>query len=93
VQASGGPAEAETILSIDVTDLVDEYTDPDKVAEWVWIERNASFAHRCNGQAPGVNDFILNLARAFDDVPAKLAPAIAAAREAQVSYVLFHQGC
>jgi len=81
----------ETIESIQMHDIVGDYDVPDTVPEWQWIENNASFSHRSNGQH-GVWDFILNLSLTFGDVPAKLAPVIEKAKVEKKSYLLFHQG-
>ncbi|MBK4735968.1 hypothetical protein [Noviherbaspirillum pedocola] len=86
------PADMERVASVMMSDIVGSYDTPDTVAEWSWVERNASFSHRDNGES-GVWDFMLNLARQFDDIPQLLAPVIAEARAAGVAYLLFHQGC
>ena len=83
--------QAEKISSIQMQDVVGEYDVPDSVEEWNWIEKNASFSHRYNGQS-GVWDFILNLSLTFKDVPPKLLPVIEKAKASNISYLLFHQG-
>lgn len=85
-------AGTEKVASVTMSDIVGDYDVPDTVAEWRWVERNASFTHRDNGSR-GVWDHLLNLSRSFDDVPDLLAPVIAEARAAGVAYLLFHQGC
>lgn len=58
---------------------------------WTWIEDNASFSHRDNGEASGVWEFVLNQALDFNDVPAELVRVIAQARERDLAYLVFHQ--
>ena len=85
---SGG----EALLSVMMQDVVGDYDIPNEVPEWKWVEENGSFAHRDNGQS-GVWDFVLNLSRTFENVPAKLRKTIDKARKAGFGYVLFHQRC
>lgn len=72
-------------------EIVGDYETPDQVPEWVWVERNASFNHVQNGRA-GVWEFVLNLSRTFEDVPERLQPVVNAARNDNMSYLIFHQG-
>jgi hypothetical protein len=81
----------ETMASVLLQDLVGQYETPDQVPEWAWIQANASYSHRDNA-LDGVWEFVINLARTFDDLPERLAPAIHAARGAGASYLLVHQG-
>lgn len=102
VSTSGGQALAipakvpisrflETIASVLIQDLVGDYETPHQVPEWHWIRANASYGHRDNG-VDGVWEFVINVARTYDDLPERLAPAIHAAREAGAGYLLVHQG-
>ena len=94
-QAVGRPAgkliAMETMASVLLQDLVGQYETPDQVPEWAWIQANASYSHRDNA-VDGVWEFVINLARTFDDLPERLAPAIHAACGAGASYLLVHQG-
>lgn len=72
--------------------LVGDYDTPDSVPEWKWLEENASYAHVRNGDAGGVWEFILNVARDFKDIPVKLQPAFSEAKAKDLAYVVFHQG-
>lgn len=81
----------QPMLDVMMQDLIGDYDTPDGV-EWKWVESNASYVHRENGQRDGIWEFVLNLARTFDDVPAKLVETIENARAAGFGYVLFHQG-
>ncbi|MDT8992828.1 hypothetical protein RQP54_18285 [Curvibacter sp. APW13] len=72
-------------------DIVGDYDTPDTVPEWAWVEAHASYRHRHNGE-DGIWEFIVNLARHFDDVPEKLRPVIQSARKSGAAYLVFHQG-
>jgi hypothetical protein len=83
----------ERIASVLMQDLVGEYDVPDQVPEWAWIEANAAFRHRANGQPGGVWDFVINTdAVTLDNCPPTLKAVIAIARRKQIAYLLFHQG-
>jgi hypothetical protein len=81
----------ESVASVMMQDVVGDYEVPDDVPEWLWIQANASYFHRDNGE-DGVFEFILNLARSFEEVPAKLEPLLEVARAQGIGYLLFHQG-
>lgn len=81
----------ETMASVLIQDLVGDYETPHQVPEWHWIRANASYGHRDNG-VDGIWEFVVNLARTYDDLPDRLAPAVRAARESGASYLLVHQG-
>ncbi|MDK9702409.1 MAG: hypothetical protein OEL20_04665 [Sulfuritalea sp.] len=84
-------ATHQEIAEIMMQDIVGDYDVPEQVPEWVWVEQNASFNHVRNGQ-DGIWEFVLNLSRHFEEIPVKLAPVIAKARQANVGYLIFHQG-
>lgn len=84
-------ASVEEVGSITMQEIVGDYDTPDTVPEWAWVEARASFTHCKNGQA-GVWEFVLNLAKAFDDIPDKLAPVLAEATKKHLSYLVIHQG-
>ena len=84
-------ASREEVGSVMMQDVVGDYDVPEKVPEWSWIEENASFSHVRNGQ-DGIWEFVLNLSRDFEVVPAKLSPIIARAQQDNLSYLIFHQG-
>lgn len=83
--------DRESIVSVQMQDIVGDYDNPDDVEEWGWIKANASYAHVRNGQE-GVWEFVLNLSREFEDVPAKLESVLLEAQAAGIGYLLFHQG-
>ena len=72
-------------------DIVGDYDTPDTVPEWAWVEAHASYRHRDNGK-DGIWEFIVNLARQFDDVPENLLPVLANAKRDGAAYLVFHQG-
>lgn len=82
---------SEEIVSIMMQKMVEDYDTPDTVPEWIWVESNASFAHANNGES-GVWEFVLNLGNTWDDIPEKLQPVIAEARNKNIGYLLIHQG-
>ncbi|MCL4682363.1 MAG: hypothetical protein KJZ92_13975 [Rhodocyclaceae bacterium] len=84
-------ATKEEIVSVLMQDIVGDYDKPEEVAEWAWVERNASFAHVRNGQ-DGIWEFVLNLSLHFKAIPEKLAPVIAHAHRDGIAYLIFHQG-
>lgn len=84
-------AVRQEVLHVDMRDVVGEYESPDEVQEWTWVEENASFSHRQNGQC-GVWEFVLNLGNTFDSIPEKLKVLIARARAGGIAYLVFHQG-
>lgn len=84
-------AVRQEIASVQMSDIVGDYDTPDEVPEWAWVEKESSFSHRENGQS-GVWEFVLNLSRHFESIPAKLIPVIQNAREANFAYLIFHQG-
>lgn len=83
--------EFALIQHIMMQDVVGDYDTPDTVPEWAWIEANASFQHRENGKH-GIWEFVVNLARHFDDVPEKLRTVLESAKRCGVAYLVFHQG-
>lgn len=83
--------DGEAICSVMMQDFVGDYDRPEELAEWKWVQGNASFAHRENGR-DGIWEFVLNLSRRFDDVPMKLQQPLRDARKAGFAYLLFHQG-
>jgi hypothetical protein len=83
--------EMMPIVSIDMQMIVGAYEVPETVAEWKWVERNASFKHTRLGQ-DGVWEYILNLSLTFEDTPDILKPFIEHAQSKGVGYFLFHQG-
>ncbi|GGB52987.1 hypothetical protein GCM10011607_11860 [Shewanella inventionis] len=85
-------SQVQRIIDINMTDFFD-YDVTDEVSEWAWIEQYASYDFRGNGES-GINDYILNLANDFDDIPGGfLAELIETARANNVHYILFNQGC
>lgn len=85
-------ATAMEIGDVCMTDLY-EYETPDQVPAWAWVEENASYAHKDNGQ-DGVWEFVLNLdpEKHFEHIPAELQPIIAKARADGLGYLVIHQG-
>ena len=84
--------DTSSIREVMMSDLVGDYYIPEEVPEWTWVEQNASYGHRGNGQEGGIWEFIINLSRAFEHIPERLVSVIADARNDDVSYLLFHQG-
>ncbi len=83
--------QVRLIADVNLAGWVD-YDGPAKeVAEWQWIEQNASYTYARNGQ-DGVWDFMVNPSREFSDIPAALAPIIEKARQADIWFILFNQG-
>ncbi len=83
-------ATAMEIGDVCMTDLY-KYEIPEQVPAWAWVEENASYAHKDNGQY-GVWEFVLNLARELEDIPAELEPIICKARADGLGYLVIHQG-
>lgn len=82
--------DAQSIYEIDMTDIFD-YDEPAEIAEWAWIEANASFSHNRNDEH-GIHEFILNMSRDFVDVPESLNRYITEAKSKNIAYLIFHQG-
>jgi hypothetical protein len=59
-------------------------------AEWSWVEQNASFSHCQNGDSPGEWEFVINLAREFDDIPERLQPIVRQANKEKADYMIFY---
>lgn len=95
-QSAGGcfirAADSQKVASVMMSDVIGEYDTPDEVPEWAWVEENSIMAHRKNGESDGIWEFMLNMAREYHDVPAKLLPVLNEARSKGVAYLLFHQG-
>lgn len=85
-------ATLEEIGSVMMQNIVGDYDAPEFIHEWQWVERNASFSHRDNGQPGGVWEFVLNMANSFNDIPEKLLPVLSEAKAKGLGYVVFHQG-
>lgn len=79
------------ILEVRMIDLIDDYTIPDEMPEWRWIEEQASFSHRGNGTEEGVWEFVINLSSHLDNVPDTLLSVIKYAQQEQCAYIVFHQ--
>lgn len=85
-------ATKSEILDVCVPDVIDEYDVPEDTIEWPWIEKNACYSHRKNGES-GIWEFVLNLSH-YDSasLPASLTPVINDAKKQVCTYILFHQG-
>lgn len=83
--------ECSQIEHILMQDIVGDYDTPDTVSEWAWVETHASYQHRANGK-DGIWEFVVNLARHFDDIPDTLRPVFEKATQSGVAYLVFHQG-
>ncbi|GBG14319.1 chemotaxis protein CheY [Novimethylophilus kurashikiensis] len=81
-----------TIGDISMSDILGEDVEPEASPEWAWVQENASYAHRDNGKGAGVWEFMLNMSRTYKDIPEKLVPVLADARENDLSYILIHNG-
>lgn len=79
------------VQHIQMQDIVGDYDTPDTVPEWSWVEAHASYQHRENG-IYGIWEFVVNLARHFDDIPEKLRSVFQRAHLSGVAYLVFHQG-
>lgn len=84
-------SDVQTIGFIDMQEIVGDYDVPEKVPEWIWVERESSLIQADNGK-DGVWEFGLNLSLQFTDIPEKLVPVIEAARLKKLNYLVFHQG-
>lgn len=84
------------IADVKMTDVIGEYDNPANCAEWQWVEQNASYPCKDNGE-DGVYDFVLNVGMFTDDqvgnIPEKLKQLIQSAYDNDISYILFNQGC
>lgn len=79
------------VAEVMMQDVVGDYDVPEQVPEWTWVAQNACFAHVRNGQ-DGIWEFFLNLSMQLPDIPERLKPVIADARERACAYLLVHQG-
>lgn len=80
--------------SVQMSDVVGEYDVPEQVAEWEWIEENASYAHVGNG-SDGVWEMQVNvqvLEYERENIPEILLPLFEKAKAQSFDYILFHQG-
>ena len=84
-------ATREEVRQIQMQDIVGDYDTPNQIAEWSWVECNASYGHVRNGEA-GIWEFVLNLSRQFKDVPERIKPILESAHRDHITYLLFHQG-
>ncbi len=84
------------MADVDMSYVIGEYSEPDNITEWQWVQSNASYPCKDNGVS-GVYDFVLNVAMFADneveDIPEKLRELIQSAHENDISYILFNQGC
>ena len=85
-------ATKSEILDVCIPDVIAEYDVPEDTIEWPWIEKNACYSHRKNGEN-GIWEFVLNLSH-YDSasLPASLIPVINEAKKQVCTYILFHQG-
>lgn len=83
-------------LEVNLSEVLPHYDQPEKVAEWQWIEQEASFGHLGNNKTPGVWEFMVRVPQedeGFDGpVPAALEPIFEHAVDIGAVWVLFHQG-
>jgi hypothetical protein len=82
---------AFVILDVNMSDIIGDYDVPEDSEEWSWVEDNASFKHRDNGDS-GIWDFMLNIAMEHTDIPQQLVPVINNAISKGYTYILFNQG-
>lgn len=87
-----------SMVEFNMTDVLGEYDNPRGFEEWRWIEANASFEHVENGVAPGLFEFLVRIPAKIDEEdfetppPPKVQAVIDLARQAGVTWILFHQG-
>jgi len=84
-------ATVQEIGEVMMQDVVGEYDTPDQIPEWAWVQNNASFNHCKNGDS-GVWEFVINLGKILIDIPERLRPVIAEARQKDLVYLIFNQG-
>lgn len=80
-----------TTLDVEMSTVVGDYDEPDDIPEWNWVENNARFQHKDNGQN-GIWDYMLNINLEYANIPEKLTPLINDAKEKGYTYILFNQG-
>lgn len=85
------PETTEQIRSFNLLDIVGSYDDPEEIEECVWVQKNATYAHVSNGKS-GLFEYILNMDVNYENIPDKLQPLFANAKDNNVAYLVFHQG-
>ena len=92
------PHTAELCCSVVMSDLVEYSGSPDKVPEWMWVKKNASFSHVENGEAGGVWEFIVHLQsvdlstpKRGKPTPAVLGALIRRLKNIGYTYAIFYQ--
>jgi hypothetical protein len=84
-------ADVEEVGSLLMQDVVGDYYRPESCPEWEWVQEQASFSHKDNGR-DGIWEFVLNMAKTFKDIPPKLQPVLAEAKQKHLAYLIVHQG-
>lgn len=89
---SGGffPAsEIRKSASFPLSELVGRPMQADDAQEWEWVRRNSGLTKL--SEAGGVaGGFVLDLGQSLSDVPARLKPMLAEAREKGLAYLIFY---
>ena len=89
---SGGffPAsEIRKSASFPLSELVGRPKEADGVQEWEWVRRNSGLAELPDARAMS-SGFVLDLGQSLSDVPARLKPMLAEAREKGLAYLIFY---
>ena len=87
------------VFEVLMQDIVGDYDVPDGIPEWEWVQRNAAFSHRSNGEEGGVWEFMVHTDILDDDqtlnedpMPERLKPLFEDAWNSKASWIMFHQG-
>jgi hypothetical protein len=83
------------MLEVNLVEVLPEYDQPEDVPEWRWIQENASFDHRRNGQ-DGTWEFIVQLREECEEefqnsIPPALKPFFQYAAERGATCICFYQ--
>lgn len=89
---SGGffPAsEIRKSASFPLSELVGRPMEADGVQEWEWVRRKSGLAELADAR-PMSGGFVLDLGQPLSDVPARLKPMLAEARDKGLAYLIFY---
>jgi hypothetical protein len=85
------------VIEVNLTDVLNEYDEPDDVPDWKWIKEHHSFAHKGNGTDGGVWEFMVRTEKMENPaflagMPDTLRPFFERAKADGAAWVMFHQG-
>lgn len=86
--------QLSTAYEVNMAELLDDYDTPEGAEAWEWLEDNACFAHKENGNSEGIWEFFVRLEAITAnrlEIPSELQESFKEAQAANAKWILFYQ--